>query len=216
MSYRQTGVALGTAVAAILLTLGGCGDEPEPSGYSMTLSSLGDASTCAVGGDAPGELCFPAGLLDLPTDTEAHLDDCVRVELTEPGGTQVDHAVWDGRCSTRPVTLGLETGPGGGSPTILVPECLGSLTSLTVADDAGGRVWSVARQVSPEHPLIARVLLGEAPPGFAVNHELGDGLPPPGTELVATATQQLDLPAATVTFTVGEQQDTEAAGCRRG
>lgn len=196
-------------LAGLLATA--CGDEPEPTGFSMTLATLGPDEACAAAtdGDDPEELCFPAGLLDLPDGVEVQPDDCVRVELVEPGG-DVDRAIWDGRCAAGPVELGLEVD--GDEVTVLIPECLGSLTSFTVLDASGARVWSVARQGSPEHPLIQRITLGEAPPGFAVN----DPYQPPasGTEVTASARQQLDLPPGSTTFTAGEVGARDPSGCR--
>jgi hypothetical protein len=72
--------------------------------------------------------------------------------------------------------------------------------SFRIEDEDGERLWSVARETSTEHPLIGYVALGEVPPGFREDEPWVE--PAPDTELMAIATQQLDLPDAKVAFRI--------------
>ena len=199
--------AAGLALAVLLAAVG-C-STPEPTTFAGTVTSLEGAEIC-VDGSETDEQCFARDLVDVPDDTDLHLDDCVGGEVDADDRSRVVSAWWDGRCAARPVTLGVTLWDG--QARVLIPPCLGSLVSFRIEDEAGERVWSVARQTSTEHPLLEYVELGEVPPGFGEGDPLVE--PAPDAELTAVATQQLDLPDATVSFVLAELDDvTEASGC---
>lgn len=217
-------IVIVVGVVLVLVGTVGC-SEPEPSSYALVVTSIDDAQVCGDGPERDG-VCFDADRLTLPDGIRLHEDDCIGVEVSPPGSDDVVRGWWDGRCADRPVALGVTSRDG--RTLVLIPECLGSLTSLTITDEAGEPVWSAYREVSTEHPLLTYVELGVVPPGFAE----GDPLETPETSqvLTATATQQLDLPDATVAFepsglddgivTGDERYATEedfldAAGCAR-
>lgn len=197
-------VAAALAVAAV-----GC-SEPEPSSYALVVSTTGGGEVCGQGPEHDA-LCFDAAVLDLPDGVELHVDDCIGVEVSPPGSDDVVRGWWDGRCADRTVSLGVTSRDG--RTLVLIPECLGSLTSISVTDEAGETVWSAYREVSTEHPLLTYVELGVEPPGFAEGHPLET--PEAAQALTATATQQLDLPAATVTFEPAELDEGIVAGDAR-
>jgi hypothetical protein len=183
----------------ILLPVVGACAEPEPSSYTLTITSIGTGEICADGADTD-ERCFPPDDLSLVDGTPAHLGDCVVVEVTGDGRTDVARASWNGRCSPDAVRLGATLWDG--QPRVIIPDCLGSFVSLRLEDASGSLIWSVARETSTQHPLIQHVTLGEIPPGFAERDPLI--APEPGAELTVTATQQIDLPDATGRFTVDQ------------
>lgn len=213
------------AFAALLVIATVSCAEPEQTTFPLTISSIDEAEVCAVGPDTD-ERCFPSEELSLPDDVSPHLDDCLTVEVDGDGRTDVTSAVWRGRCSAGPVALGVTARDTG--PTVLIPECLGSFTSLRVEDAEGTIRWSIARESSTEHPLIEYVTLGLVPPGF-VEHDpwTGDagiderltiranqqsGLPPGSTQVVAN---DLDSSVLVGDEVVADDADLdEAAGCR--
>ena len=144
------GLARAASLAAVLLALGACSD-PEPSSYTLTITSMDDSEICADGSGTE-ERCFPSDDLSLVDGTPAHLGDCVVVEVTGDGRTDVARAAWNGRCSPEAVRLGVTLWDG--EPRVIIPECVGSLVSLRIEDETGATVWSVARETSTQHPLI--------------------------------------------------------------
>lgn len=200
MRLARDGPLIAALSLAAALAATGCSD-PEPTSFPLTISSLDETEVCGVGTETE-ELCFtPEALVDVPEDG-AHLDDCITVEVTEPGGSEVARATWRGRCTTTEVALGVTLVDG--SPVILIPECLGSLTSLRIDDGSDESVYRVARDGSTQHPLIHQVKLSDAAP--LVVHEPWTE-PAPDTELTASANQQSGLPPGTVTFTIDELDD---------
>jgi len=185
-------------VALLLGTAPGC-SEPEQTTFALTVSSMSDTEICGVG-EGTDERCFPATVLDVPQDTALHLDDCIGAEVDPADDGRVLRAWWTGRCTTvDDVTLRVSND--GGVPAITLQECLGSFTSLRVEDAAGEIRWSVAREVSTQHPLLTRVVVGEVPPGF-VEHDPWRA-PGPDEELEVRVSQQHEsLPRPTVSFTL--------------
>jgi hypothetical protein len=197
--------------------------EPEQTTFPLTISSIDETELCAVGPDTD-ERCFPPEDLSLPDDVSPHLDDCLTVEVDGDGRTDVIDAVWRGRCSAGPVALGVTARDSG--PTVLIPGCLASFTSLRVEDADGTIRWSIARESSTEHPLIEYVTLGLLPPGFVEHDPWAD--PGPDEQLTVKANQQSGLPPGTADFTSGgldasvlvdddvvpDADLDEAAGCR--
>jgi hypothetical protein len=205
---HRSKVALVVAALA-LVGAAGC-SEPEPSSYALTVSSMGGGQMCGVGPDTD-ELCWPDEAFDPSSGGGAHLDDCVTAQVDRTDGLRVSHAIWRGRCASEPVALGFASE--GGERIVLVPPCLGSLTSLRVEDDDGDVVWSVARNGSAEHPLLDRVVLGEVPPGF-VEHDEWSGVEQ-GTELSVRAQQQFgNLPAGEVSFPEASTSRLVPTGCK--
>jgi hypothetical protein len=189
----------------------------------MTISSVDDGRICAVGSDTD-ERCVSAEALSLPDGIVAQVDDCVTVEVIGDSAEDV-RAVWRGRCSTEPIALGVTRRAAG--PTVLIPHCLGSFTSLRVEDADGTIHWSVARESSTEHPLLEYVTLGQVPPGFGERDPWN--APPADAELTVTVRQQVDLPPGRARFVTQALDDTirvdttvlddpgeldAAAGCR--
>lgn len=182
------------------LLSGSACSEPEQTTFALTVSSMTDAEICGVGEGTDG-LCFPGTVLDVPQDTALHLDDCIGAEVDPADDDRVLRAWWTGRCTTVE-DLTLRVGNDGGVPAITLQECVGSLTSVRIVDAAGEIRWSAAREVSTQHPLLTRVVVGEVPPGF-VEH---DPWHPPGPdeELEVRVSQQYEsLPRPTASFTLG-------------
>jgi hypothetical protein len=202
---RRRWWAAGSAIA-VLVAVAGC-STPEPTTFAGTVTSLEGAELC-VDGSETKERCFPRDLVDVPDDTEILLDDCVGGEVDANDRSLVIRAWWDGRCAARPVTLGVTRWDG--DPRVVIPPCLGSLVAFRIEDEDGERVWSVARETSPEHPLLGYVALGEVPPGFREDDPWVE--PASDADLTAIATQQLDLPDATSTFALTDLDDAIRSG----
>jgi hypothetical protein len=186
-------------VVLLLVTAPGC-SEPERTTFALTVSSMSDEEVCGVGEGTDG-LCFSGTVLDVPQDTALLLDDCIGAEIDPADEDRVVRAWWTGRCTTVD-DLTLRVSNDGGQPAITLQECLGSLTSVRVEDATGAIRWSVAREVSTQHPLITRVVVGEVPPGF-VEHDPWRA-PGPDEELEVRVSQQYEsLPRPTASFTLG-------------
>jgi hypothetical protein len=187
-----------------LVGLASACSEPEPGNYALTVTSIEGATVCGEGPDTDEALCFESDQLEIIDGAELHLDDCVTVDVDVDDDNRVTRAYWDGRCSTEPVQLGVTLRDG--VPRVLIPDCLSSLTSLRLEDEAGERVWSVARETSTEHPLLDYVELDTIPPGFAERDPFTE--PDEDETLHVTANQQITaLPPGTVSFSTTELGD---------
>lgn len=199
----------GWLVVAVVLALAvGC-SEPEPSNYALTVTSIEGTTVCGEGPDADGEMCFETDQLEIIDGAGLQLDDCVTVDVDPDNDNAVTRAYWDGRCSTVAIDLGVTERDG--VPVVLIPDCLGSFTSMRIVDDDEEFVWSIARNTSTEHPLIEHVDVDTVPPGFTEHDPYQP--PDPSETLEVSVSQQLtSLPRATASFSLDELSEEVRAG----